>query len=409
MKYDLIVIGAGPGGLMAAIACAEAGLNVLVLEKNDQPGKKLLATGGGQCNLTHDMPLDAFSEKYYEKSRYVRKVLYHLPPEALRSYFESLGVALEVTPQGKVFPKSKKASEVLEALLKKLKANHGVLIGKAAVERIQRSKDGFSIEAATGAYEARAVLIATGGKSYPSLGTSGDGYALAQSLGHTIAPLRPALAPVKITEDALADLAGISIPEASVSLWRKNKKVKEYAGDLLFTHEGLSGPVILNNSRDIMARDVLKLNLARFNDEESFAKGMAAHLNAYGKYTVRKSLDYYDVPRRVMDKVLELSGIPLELKSAEITRVQRNALVKTLLGLAVTVKEVGGFDEAMATAGGVLTTEVNPGTMESRQTAGLYFAGEVMDVDGITGGFNLQFAFSSGYTAAQGIIKALKE
>lgn len=409
MEFDLIVIGAGPGGLMTAIECAAVGLKVMVLEKNDQPGKKLLVTGGGQCNLTHDLPVDLFSENYHEKSRYVRKVLYHFPPDALRAYFESLDVALEVTPQGKVFPCSKKASDVLNALLKELKKNHGIVTVKSAASKILRTKGGFLVETATETYPCRTVLLATGGKSYPSLGTSGDGYVFAQSLGHTIQPLRPSLAPIKTVEDTLSDLSGISIQDAWISLWRKNKKVKDYQGDLLFTHEGLSGPVILNNSRDFMPKDLIKLNFVRFTDEDAFSKGLAAHLNAYGKYSVRKTLDYYDVPRRVMDRILELSGIPLEIKSAELTRPHRSALVKALIGFPMTVKEVGGFNDAMATAGGISTTEVNPGTMESRSVPGLYFAGEIMDVDGVTGGFNLQFAFSSGYAAAQGIIKALKE
>lgn len=409
MKFDLIVIGAGPGGLMAAIHCASAGLKVMVLEKNDQPGKKLLATGGGQCNLTHDMSLDAFSTRYYDKARYARKVLYRFPPETLRSYFESLGVALEVTPQGKVFPRSKKASEVLEALLKALKAHHGVIVGKSAVEKVLQTPDGFVVSTASESYECRTVLIATGGKSYPSLGTSGDGYALAESLGHTIEPLRPALAPVKVTETTLSDLAGISIPGAWISQWRGGRKVKDYQGDLLFTHEGLSGPVILNNSRNFLPGDAIRLNIARYTEEESFIKGLMAHLNAYGKYTIRKTLDYYDVPRRVMDKVLEVAEIPLDIKCAELTKGHRSALVKALTALTVNVKEVGGYEDAMVTAGGVATTEVTPGTMESRIVPGLFFAGEVMDVDGVTGGFNLQFAFSSGYAAATGVIKKLKE
>lgn len=409
MIFDLIVIGAGPGGLTAAIECAAAGLKVMVLEKNDQPGKKLLATGGGQCNLTNQLPLDKFVENYHEKSRYARKVLYHFQPDALRSYFEDAGVPLEVTPAGKVFPRSKKASDVLDVLLKKLKANNGVIVGKAAVEKVLRTKEGFTVETATETYTCRTVVLATGGKSYPSLGSSGDGYAIAESLGHSIEPVRPSLAPVKTVEKTMADLAGISIQEAWISIWRKNKKVKEYIGDLLFTHEGLSGPVILNNSRDFMAKDVIKINVVRFNDKEGFSKGLAAHLHAYGKYTVRKTLDYYDVPRRVMDKVIELSGIPLEIKSAELTKPHRDALAKVLANLTLTIKEVGGFNDAMATAGGVETTEVNPNTMQSRLVPGLYFAGEIMDVDGETGGFNLQFAFSSGFTAAKGIIKALKK
>lgn len=405
--YDLIVIGAGPGGLIAAAECAAAGLRVAVLEKNDQPGKKLLATGSGQCNLTHDLPLEQFSENYHEKTRYVRKVLYQFQPETLCNYFEDLGVVLEVTRQGKVFPKSRKASEILEALLKRLNAHGGAVIGKAAVTALRREADHFVAETAGGPYTARRVLLATGGRSYPALGTSGDGYGLAEALGHHVVPVRPALASVKTVETSLADLAGISIQQAWVSQWRQNRKLKEYVGDLLFTHEGLSGPVILNNSREFMAGDVLRINLARAADEMSFTRGMGEHLNAYGKYTARKALDYYDIPRRVMERLLELSGIPLEMKCAEMTRAHRSALLKGLIALPLTLKEVGGYENAMVTAGGVATEEVRPGTMESRLVPGLHFAGEVLDVDGETGGFNLQFAFSSGFAAAQAVIAAL--
>lgn len=406
--FDVIVIGSGPGGLIAAAECALEGLKVLVLEKNDQPGKKLLATGGGQCNLTNDLQLDVFAANYHEKQRYARKVIYQFQPEALRDYFESMGVQLDVTPQGKVFPRSRKASDVLNALLQKFKSNGGILMGKSPVGRIAREEDRFKIESGADTYISRCVILATGGCSYPSLGTSGDGYALAKALGHSINPARPALAPVKTAESTLFDLAGISLQNAWISLWRKNKKVKDYQGDMLITHEGLSGPVILNNSRDFCEGDILKLNLARYTNEEGFSKGLTAHLNAYGKYSVRKTLDYYDIPRRVIDRVLELSDIPLELKSAELTKLHRTALVKILTGLPLTISEVGGFDDAMVTAGGVITEEVNPVTMESRLVPGLFFAGEIMDVDGVTGGFNLQFAFSSGYAAAKAIVKELK-
>lgn len=402
---DLIVIGAGPGGLIAAAECAAAGLDVEVLEKNDQPGKKLLATGGGQCNLTHVMPLEQFSENYHERSRYVRKVLFQFQPDALCDYFEERDVQLEVTPQGKVFPKSRRASDILAVLLDGLQTHGGHLTGRAAVTALKREDSHFLIETADGeSRTARHVLLATGGKSYPTLGTSGDGYALAEALGHRIVPVRPALASVKTVETALADLSGISIQSAWVSLWRQNRKVKEYTGDLLITHEGLSGPVILNNSRDFAAGDVLRINLARAADEMTFTRGLSEHLNAYGKYTVKKALDYYDIPRRVLDRVLELSGIGLEMKSAELTRNHRGALLKALLGLPLTVKEVGGYDNAMVTAGGIAVEDVRPGTMESRLIPGLYFAGEVLDVDGVTGGFNLQFAFSSGFAAAKAII-----
>lgn len=407
MMYDLIVIGAGPGGLIGAAECSKQGFRVLVLEKNDQLGKKLLATGGGQCNITHDLPIDDFCEHYHEKGRYVRKVINKFQPSELMDYFEDLGVALEKKSNGKVFPKSKKASDVLGAMLNQLKKNRVEIRNKETVKSVTSKEGVFQVQTAETVYRAKNVLLATGGKSYPSLGTSGDGYFLAERLGHSVENVRPALAPVYIIEDTFSDLAGISLRNASVTVWRKNKKIDQISGDLLFTHNGLSGPVILNASRAFREKDQIKINFVKFNNEEAFSKGLGEHLKAYGKYTVIKSLDYYDIPKRVLEKILELSKVPLQLRCAELTKQQRAALVKNMLGLSVTINQVGSFEEAMVTAGGVVTAEVNATTMESRLIPGLYFAGEIMDVDGITGGFNLQFAFSSGYIAGRSILDQL--
>lgn len=409
MIYDLVVIGAGPGGLMAAAECAEAGLSVLVLEKNDKPGRKLLSTGGGQCNLTNAMEFDQFCKNYHEKSKYAQKVISRFKPDDLCNYFEDLGVPLEVNGQGKVFPSSKKASDIVNALVAKVEGHNGIIELKSAVTRIEKKEAIFEVQTATKTYACSNVILATGGKSYPSLGTSGDGYALASHLGHSLSAPRPALAPVKTVERNGAELSGVSIANAWVSQWRSNRKLRDYTGDLLFTHEGLSGPVIMNNSRSFEAGDVLKVNFVRASDEVSFIKGMTAHLNAYGKYGVKKSLDYYDIPRRVMDMILEHSGIAPEKRCAEIAKEYRAALFKNLSGMVFTIAEVGGYEDAMVTAGGIAVEEIKPATMESRILSGLYFAGEVVDVDGITGGYNLQFAFSSGYNAAKSIIGARLE
>jgi len=403
MDYDVIVIGAGPGGLMAASECSRSGRTVLVLEKNEKPGKKLLTSGGGQCNLTNRLPAEQFAVNYYEKSKFVRKILHGFSPDDLINRFESWGVPLEELPNGKVFPKSKKAADVLQVLISQATSQGAVIRTLEAVTALHHKDGVFSVKTNQNTYRSQSVVLATGGKSYPALGSSGDGYPWARALGHTISPPRPALAAVHVSEFPLADLAGVTLRDARVSLWRKNRKIGEYGGDLLITHDGLSGPVILNNSRYFDSKDVLKLNLVKFNSEEDFAKGFADHLQSNGKYMIRKVVDLYDVPRRLLEKILELSGIPMDQRCSEISKTQRSALAKLLVAFPLSIHEVGPFEQAMVTAGGVVTDEVNSSTMESKLVPSLFFVGEVLDVDGATGGYNLQFAFSSAVAVAKRI------
>lgn len=409
MAYQIIVIGAGPAGLMAAVECGRGGQSVLVLEKNEKVGKKLLASGSGQCNITNSIPQDQFAEQFHDKARFVRKALYSFGPEQLIRRFEEWGVPMDTVAGGKVFPKSRKATDVQKALLKQASAAGVEIRTKEAVLSVEKSGADFLVKTVSGSYSCNHLIIATGGQSYPSLGTSGDGYQWARSLGHNLVPPRPALAPVQIQESPLAELAGVSLRDARVTLWRKNRKLQEFQGDLLITHTGLSGPVILNNSRYIDAKDVLRLNLVKFGNEDAFYKGFTELLQSNGKYMVRKVLDIYDVPRRLLELILSLAEVPQDTRCAEVNKTQRNTLAKLLFAFPLTVYEVGPFEEAMVTAGGVSTLEVNSGTMESRLVPGLYFVGEVLDVDGVTGGYNIQFAFSSAVTAARNILKQQKE
>jgi predicted Rossmann fold flavoprotein len=401
--YDLIIIGAGPGGMMAAVEASTCGLHVLVLEKNDQPGKKLLATGSGQCNLTHMEPLGVFLSRYHDKAAFAGKAIRQFTPEALQTWFEKAGVPLEVTNVGKVFPVSRKATDVLQALLHQLKVSGGQLRCGAPVQSLNFQDGHWIVAAGEKTFTADYVLIATGGKSYPSLGTTGDGYVLAERLGHHIEPPRPSLAAVEINDFQLSDLAGITLPSTHVTQWRGGRKWGTYCDDMLITHDGISGPVILNHVRFIMPGDILTINLAAPLDAEMYSGQLLEKIGISGKRLIRSAASQDNIPRRLLDRLLQMAGIPGDLTCASISRAQRRELVKLISGLPLTISRIKGYETAMATAGGVATMEVSGATMASRLVPGLYFAGEVLDVDGMTGGYNLQFAFSSGYVAAKAI------
>ncbi|MDW7670393.1 MAG: NAD(P)/FAD-dependent oxidoreductase [Bacillota bacterium] len=401
--YDLVIVGAGPGGMMAAVEASVRGLHVLVLEKNDQPGKKLLATGSGQCNLTHMESLKVFLSRYYEKAVFAGKTIRQFTPIDLQTWFEKAGVPLEVTNEGKVFPASRKASDVLQALLRQMNASGSQLRCGVQVQSVGFQDGHWVVAAGEKTFTADYVLIATGGKSYPSLGTTGDGYVMAKRLGHHIEPLRPSLAAVEVNHFQLSDLAGITLPSTHVTHWRGGRKRGTYCDDLLITHDGISGPVILNHVRFFMSGDVLTINLAAPLDAEMYAVQLLEKIGNSGKRLIRSTASQDNIPRRLLDRLLLLAGIPGDLTCASINRGQRRELVKLITGLPLTISRTKGYETAMATAGGVATVEVSGATMASRLVPGLYFAGEVLDVDGMTGGYNLQFAFSSGYVAAKAI------
>ncbi|MEN1759006.1 NAD(P)/FAD-dependent oxidoreductase [Anoxynatronum sibiricum] len=397
--WDVIVIGAGPGGLMAAITAAVQGCRVLVLEKNDQPGRKLLATGGGQCNLTHQMPMKSFLPHYHEKAVYAGKCIRQFPPESLMQWFSQRGVRLEVLENGKVFPASRRATEVLEALLTEVKRLKVVMNCRSPVKKLETFEEGFQVACEKQVYKVRNVILSTGGCTYPSLGTTGDGYRLAADLGHSVIAPRLALTGLSVSHWKLEDLSGVSLQEITISHWREGRKAGTYTGDLLFTHLGVSGPVILNYSRYFQPGDLLTLNLAAPEKEEAFSDRILRELQSMGKKKVKTLLYKEPMPRRVMDIVMKMAGIADEQVCASVTKDQRKMLVKWMTRMPLEVGTLGDVETAMVTAGGVSTDEIRSSTMESFVVPGLFFVGEVQDVDGMTGGFNLQFAFSSGYVA----------
>ena len=406
--WDLIVVGAGPAGLFCAASTSGGGRNVLVLEKKSSPGRKLLISGSGRCNLTHDGEARAFLDRYGDHGRFLRPALLGFTNRDLVAFFEERGLPITTLEGGKIFPETQKARDVLDVLLAECKAR-GVEIacGKAATS-IEKSADEFLVACGDEAYRSRILVIATGGRSYPATGSAGDGYSFAEALGHTIAEVGPALAPVRIRDYPFADLAGISIPGARVSIFR-GRKVREGGGDVLFTHDGLSGPGILDLSRDIRAGDLLRVSLAGLRKKEEMERWLLTRSEEEGGRNLRSVLVELAIPARLASRVFEILDIPQDLKSASMTRRMRIDLADHLSGFPMIVEEVGGFDLAMVTRGGIDLREVDSKTMESRLVLGLYFVGEVLDVDGDTGGYNLQAAFSTGFLAAERIRKRLAE
>jgi hypothetical protein len=405
---DLIVIGGGPAGLFCAAQASGRDRKVLVLEKKRTPGRKLLISGSGRCNITHDGDIRAFLDRYGGAGRFLRPALLGFTNRDLIAFFEERGLSMTTLEGGKVFPATQRSRDVLAVLLAECEARGVEIAGGKTVTSIEKSDEGFIVACGNDIHRSRFLVIATGGRSYPATGSSGDGYSFSEAFGHTIVEVGPALAPVRIRGYPFADLAGISLPGARVSIFR-GKKVKEGAGDVLFTHDGLSGPGILDLSREIRAGDVLRVWFAGERRREEMDNWLLERSQKDGPRNLRLVLAEMEIPARLAARVLEVLQIPQDLKCASMTRRMRVDLSDHLSGFPFVVEAVGGFDSAMATRGGVDLREIDPKTMESRLVSGLYFAGEVLDVDGDSGGYNLQAAFSTGALAGRSIKKRLAD
>ncbi len=401
--YDLIIAGCGPSGFFCAITAAYYGLKTIILEKNNVPGKKILVSGSGQCNFTHVADISDFINRYGEKGRFLKKALFEFTNNDLIKFFVNRGVDITVTADGKVFPKSMKAKDLVDVLICECEENNVRIICDCAVSEITKSEEGlFLFKTTCGEYPGTNALISMGGKSYPGCGTTGDGYAVANSLGHTVVGITEGLAPVIVKDFLFSDLAGISFPEIKISLWRNNRKLKKYRGDILFTHKGLSGPGILDLSRYIKAGDLIKLSFIDYENEDKFREDLLNQIQANGKQPVKTIIKKYSIPRRVLDKLIEINRLSDTIAS-QLSREKRNQLVESLISYPFEVLKKGDFNTAMVTCGGINLDEINPMTMESRIVKNLYFAGEILDIDGDTGGYNIQAAVSTGVLAGKSI------
>jgi predicted Rossmann fold flavoprotein len=403
-KPDVVVIGAGPAGLSCAIHASADGCRVLVLEKNPVPGAKLLLSGTGQCNITHEGDIRDFFTHYGGHGKFLKPALLSFSNRDLMEFFRGRGLAMMAGENGKLFPGTRQAADVLAVLLKECEKRGVSIQYSEPVTEVSRTAESFTVITDTARYKASIVVITTGGASYPQCGTTGDGYRLAASLGQPVTETAPALTPLLVRPFPFAALMGLSFEGMSFSVWREGKKVADHTGDVLFTHLGLSGPGILDASRGIRPGDVVRLSFAGMRREE-FAADIARRAAENPNWQVGTILAKYPIPERLNRKLLKISEIPEDQKCAHFSAAQRLVLVTNCTEFPLTVTALGDYKIAMVTRGGVALDSVNMKTMESKSVPGLFFAGEVLDIDGDTGGYNLQAAFSTGYLAAQEIRK----
>lgn len=402
-RYDVIVIGAGPAGLFSALSIKNK--NILLLEKNSAPGKKLLISGAGQCNFTNNCSIDEFLKKYGNRGSFLKPALYNFTNKDSIEFFKQFGVDYNIREDNKVFPKSYKAIDILNVLLDKCIENKVEIKYKSIINDIEFDKDNesFNIKTPDILYICKYLIIATGGKSYPQTGSTGDGYIFAKKLGHSIVTLVPALTPVKVEDYKFEELSGISLKNVTITQWKNNKKINNFNGDILFTHKNISGPVIINNSRYIEVGDVLKLNFTDFNNIEDFKKYFEDKIVSSGKLRIKTIIKDLNIPKRLIDIILKLSNVDQDKTCSELNKNGRKKLMEYLSSFPLKVRALGNFNIAMVTKGGVSTKEINSKSMESKIIKNLYFAGEVIDIDGDTGGFNIQAAFSMGKLAGDNI------
>lgn len=402
-SWDVIVLGAGAAGLLAASRAAERGRRTLLLEKNRRPGVKILMSGGTRCNLTHATDNRGIVAAYGPPGKFLHSALAALSVQETIALFESEGVATKVEETGKVFPVSNKASDVLDALLRRLERSGATLALNEPVTDLRPSEAGFAVTTPHRVLSAAHVILTTGGMSYPGSGTTGDGYALAARLGHTIVTPRPALVPLTVAVPWVAELRGVTVPDVVVRVLDGGTALETRRGSLLFAHFGLSGPVILDVSRAVTGHVrpeslTLELDFLPSVKEHEFDEFLRLESASAGKKQLAGVLAVH-LPRRLCDMLLAQAGMPADRRAAALNKGDRAKLVQGVKRLRLPVTGTLGFRKAEVTAGGVALDEVDSRTMQSKRVPSLYLAGEILDLDGPIGGYNFQAAFSTGWLA----------
>ena len=403
---DVLVVGAGPAGMMAAITAAENGAQVTLLEKMQRVGRKMLITGKGRCNLTNAAPVPELIRQFKGNGAFLNSAFAAFDNEDVMRFFEQQGVPVKVERGGRVFPVSDKAADCVEAMLARLhELGVAVRTGEAVAAVLTREGRAAGVRTAAGEeIAADAVILAVGGASYPGTGSTGDGYEIARQLGHTVTRILPSLVPLETEEDWVKDVQGLSLRNVRATLLADGGKVQEMFGEMMFTHFGVTGPIILSMSRraaKCLAEGKfveLELNLKPALTPEK----LDARIQRDFEQHIRKSLKngLLDLlPHKLIEPVLDCAYLDPEKPVHQVTAEERHRLAETLQHLTLTIAKTRPLAEAIVTAGGVSVREINPKTMESKLVPGLYFAGEVVDVDAYTGGYNLQAAFSMGNAA----------
>lgn len=400
------VVGAGPAGLIAA-ATAAAGSDVTLFERNEKPGKKLYITGKGRCNVTNLCSPREFLEKVVRNPKFLYSAIYTFTPEDTVNLIETNGVKTKTERGNRVFPASDKASDVTKALVSNaMKA--GVQFIYENVVSLSRKDGLFRLITSGAEYFFDKVILACGGVSYPSTGSNGDGFKLAESMGHTVTKLYPALVPVNFCED-VKSLQGLSLKNVKVTV-SDGRKSESLFGEMLFTSRGASGPVVLSLSSLINRLDVkhvtFSIDLKPALDYDKLDKRVVSDFTKFKNKQFKNSLDEM-LPKSLIPYIIDVSGINPDKPVNSVTKQEREKLVNLLKNLSFTVDSLGSIAEGIVTSGGVSVDEVNPKTMESKLVKGLYFAGEMLDVDALTGGFNIQIALSTGFAAGTSASKSL--
>lgn len=410
-NYDLAIIGAGPAGMMAALRASECGAEVLLMEKNNVPGVKLLMTGKERCNITNsETDPQKFAANFGKNGKFLLSALYRFGVEETIDFFHKNNLKTVTERGGRIFPESEKAKDVQEFFLRLIKKNKITLLTGCKMNNISlKEKRIDKINLERGEVKARNYLICTGGLSYPQTGSTGDGYKWVKEMGHTIIKPEPALTPVVVKEEWVKELEGLSLKNVSISLYQNNKKKDERFGEALFTDFGMSGPIILDLSKSIgkllVAGDVdLFIDFKPALDFDMLDKRILRDLEEHKNKTIKNILLGL-LPQKMIPIILELTKIYPEKKGNSITKDERKKLRLLLKQLPLTIKSLLGFNKAIITSGGVALNEVDPKTMRSKIIDNLYFAGEILDLDGPTGGYNLQVCWSTGYLAGESAAK----
>lgn len=407
MKH-VIVIGGGAAGLMAAIQAAEQGAKVTILEKMKRVGKKMLITGKGRCNITNSADIPTLIKNMTGNGQFLYSAINNYSNTDVVAFFNDFGLPTKVERGGRIFPESDKAADVVGTMLRALhRLNVEIITEQAAAKINVENKKSIGVTSTTGVfYKADAVILATGGASYPGTGSNGDGYAIAEQLGHSIVPIKPSLVPLEVEEDWIKDVQGLSLRNVCATVYSEDNKIGEEFGEMLFTHFGVSGPIILSLSKivaEYLSKNKgveLSINLKPALSVEVLDKRIQRDFEKFSRKQIKNSLNEL-LPAKLIDVVIDLAYIDPDKLINQITKEERARLLEVITGLKLTIRKTRPVAEAIVTAGGIQVKEINPKTMESKLIKNLYFAGEVIDIDGYTGGFNLQAAFSTGYVAGQ--------
>ena len=404
MNYDVTIIGGGPAGMFAAITAAQRGKKVLLLERNDRLGKKLLITGKGRCNVTNDCDSAEILQNIPRNGRFLYSAMTEYPPKRIMDFLENAGCALKTERGNRVFPVSDRSQSVLEALQKEMRRLN-VTVRTARAKKIVTNELGVcAVETDRETFETGSVILATGGVSYPTTGSTGDGYAMAKALGHTVVEPQGSLVPLETAGSDCPDMQGLALRNVAVKLVNaKNKVLYKDFGELLFTHFGVSGPTVLSASCHLKGEGCrLIIDLKPALEENKLNDRILRDLEMYQNRAMENALTDL-LPRSMIPVVLRRLDIDPQMQANSLTKQKRRALVELLKAFSVEITGKRPVAEAIITSGGIKTSEIDPKTMESKLVPGLYFAGEIIDCDAYTGGFNLQIAWATAYAAGMSV------